>query len=178
MPSRHPERQPRRHPAILAPIVIGLNALGSIWIIGLMLLICSDILMRTLFNAPIAGVAEMVAFSIVGIVFLQLAHTLSTGALTRSDLVLDTLARRTPRLRGYVLAVYSLTGAVLLAIALWRFFPSLMQAWDRPERHFMGNPGFFQIPTWPLYALMVIGMAATIAQFAAGALAALTGEDG
>lgn len=163
-------------PAVLGPVVAALNALGSIWIIGLMLLICTDITMRTLFNAPVTGTAEMVAFSIVGIVFLQLAHTLRSGSLTRSDLVLDILARRSPRLHGWALALFNLTGAALLALALWYFLPSLAQAWNRPQRHFMGNPGFFQIPTWPLYGLMAIGMAATVLQFLASALAALKGE--
>jgi len=160
----------------LAPIVAGLNALGSVWIIGLMLLICADIAMRTLFNAPIAGVAEMVSFSIVGIVFLQLAHTLRTGALTRSDILLNAVGRVSPAARGWLLALFNLVGAALLALALWHFLPSLTDAWSRPERNFMGNPGFFQIPTWPLYALMAIGMAATIAQFCASAVQAAKGR--
>ncbi len=162
---------------VLAPIVAGLNALGSVWIIGLMLLICADISMRTFFNAPIAGVAEMIAFSIVGIVFLQLAHTLRSGSLTRSDLLISLLAQNYPRLRGIVLVVFNLIGAGMLAVALWYFLPSFTEAWNRPERHFMGNPGFFQIPTWPLYLLMLIGMAATIAQFIACAYSALKGHD-
>ena len=162
---------------ILAPIVAGLNALGSIWIIGLMLLVCSDITMRTLFNAPIAGVAEMVAFSIVGIVFLQLAHTLRAGSLTRSDLMLGIMLKRWPWLHHVVLAIFHLTGAVLIALALWRFLPSLQEAWMKPERNFMGNPGFFRIPTWPLYALMATGMVATVLQFTACAIGALRGED-
>ena len=161
---------------LLGPVVAGLNALGSVWILGLMLLICADIIMRGVFNAPIAGVAEMVAFSIVGIVFLQLAHTLRSGSLTRSDLLLIVAERHSPRLKGFLLALYNLAGAGILAIALWHFLPSLFSAWDRPERHFMGNPGFFQIPTWPLYGLMSIGMAATILQFLANSLAALKGE--
>ncbi|MBR9765849.1 MAG: TRAP transporter small permease [Rhodobacteraceae bacterium] len=162
---------------LLGPMVAGLNALGSVWILGLMLLICADITMRGLFNAPIAGVAEMVAFSIVGIVFLQLAHTLRSGSLTRSDLLIGLAGSRSPRLKAAMLAVYNLIGAALLAVALWHFLPSLSQAWTRPERHFMGNPGFFQLPTWPLYALMSIGMAATVLQFIAGAVAALRGEE-
>lgn len=160
----------------LAPVVAGLNALGSVWIIGLMILICSDITMRSLFNAPVAGVAEMVAFSIVGIVFLQLAHTLKSGSLTRSDLLLNVLGKFSPRLRGVVQGLFHLVGAALLLLTLWYFLPSVEQAWTRPERHFMGNPGFFQIPTWPLYALMAVGMAATIAQFLASALASFRGR--
>ena len=53
---------------IFGRLVGGMNALGTVWIIGLMLLINSDILARGALNAPIAGVAELVSFSIVGIV--------------------------------------------------------------------------------------------------------------
>ncbi|MBV7377660.1 TRAP transporter small permease subunit [Maritimibacter dapengensis] len=160
----------------LGPVVAGLNALGSVWIIAIMLLICADITMRTLFNAPIAGVAEMVAFSIVGIVFLQLAHTLRSGALTRSDLLLTLVARRSERAARFMRALFNLTGAALLALTFWYFVPVLAKAWTNPERNFMGNPGFFVIPTWPLYALMAIGMAATVLQYLASAWANLKGR--
>ena len=167
-----------RRRGALGPIVAGLNALGSIWIIALMLIICADILMRSFFNAPIRGVAEMVAFSIVGIVFLQLAHTLRTGSLTRSEMLLNALESRAPALRRILLALFNLVGAALLALALWYFLPSLIDAWTRPERNFMGNPGVFRIPTWPLYSLMALGMAATTAQFLASAWNALRGGQG
>lgn len=155
--------------------VAGLNALGSVWIIAIMLLICTDIAMRSLFNAPIAGVAEMVAFSIVGIVFLQLAHTLRSGAMTRSDLLLGFVGRRSARAGRILRALFDLTGAALLALTAWYFFPVLAKAWLHPERNFMGNPGFFVIPTWPLYGLMGIGMVATVLQYLAGAIANLKG---
>ena len=156
--------------------VASLNALGTFWIIVLMLLICADIAMRTFFNAPIAGVPEMVSFSIVGIVFLQLSHTLRMGSLTRSDVLLNFLESRAPTFRKWLLAFFNLIGAGLLAIALWKFAPSLRDSWFQPERHFMGNPGFFTIPKWPLYALMAIGIAATILQFAASAISAIRDE--
>ncbi|MCI5077124.1 TRAP transporter small permease [Oricola sp.] len=159
----------------LGPVVAGLNALGSVWIIGLMLLVCADIAMRTLFNAPIAGVAEMVAFSIVGIVFLQLSHTLRSGALTRSDLLILLVERRSPKAARVITALFNLVGAGVLALAFWYFLPSLTKAWTHPERNFMGNPGFFQIPTWPLYLLMAIGMAATVLQYLASAWQSLAG---
>lgn len=155
--------------SLLAFSVAGLNAMGTIWIIVLMLLINADIIMRTVFNAPIAGTAEMVSFSIVGIVFLQLSHTLKTGSLTRSDVLLNFLELRSPVMRKILLVCFHLIGAILLAIALWAFFPSLLKAWNFPERYFMGNPGFFMVPQWPLYGLMTIGISATILQFMASA---------
>ncbi len=146
-------------------IIGGMNALGTVWIIGLMLLINADIFGRTALNAPIAGVAELVAFSIVGIVFLQLAHTLRSGSMTRSDVLLTMLERRAPAVRSGLLALFHLVGGVLLAVIAWRFWPSLLQAWQSPERHFMGNPGFFTVPQWPLFALMLAGIVATALEF-------------
>lgn len=159
----------------LGRIVAALNALGSCWIIALMLLIVADISLRTFANAPIAGTPEMVSFSIVGIVFLQLSHTLRSGNLTRTDILLYILRAQAPRLHRLILAIFNLTSAVLMGIALWLFLPSLQSAWEHPERHFVGSPGFFTMPQWPLYALMALGIAVTILQFAA---LAWTGQRG
>ncbi len=170
-----PEAVARRDGGPVAALTAALNAIGTVWIVALMLLIVSDIAMRNILNAPISGVPEMVSFSIVGIVFLQLSHALRSGALTRSDILLDALADRWPRVRRVLLALFHLTGAVMLGIALWKFVPSLTAAWTYPQRNFMGSPGVFTLARWPLYALMVIGMAATILQFLAFALSALRG---
>jgi TRAP-type mannitol/chloroaromatic compound transport system permease small subunit len=150
---------------VFGKIIGGMNALGTVWIICLMLLINADIFGRTALNAPIAGVAELVAFSIVGIVFLQLAHTLKSGSMTRSDVLLNVLERRAPGARSVLLALFHLAGGVLLTVIAWRFWPSLEQAWLSPERHFMGNPGFFTVPQWPLFTLMLAGIVATALQF-------------
>ena len=146
-------------------LIGAMNALGTLWIIGLMVLINADILFRTAANAPIAGVPELVAFSIVGIVFLQLAHTLRSGSMTRSEVLLNVLQRKAPAARHVLLGLFHLTGGVLLAIVAWKFWPSLQQAWAFPARHFMGNPGFFMISQWPLFAIMLAGIATTAAQF-------------
>ena len=64
-----------------------LNALGTLWIVALMLLINADVLGRDLLGTPVRGVTELVSLSIVGIVFLQLADTLATGRMTRADAI-------------------------------------------------------------------------------------------
>lgn len=146
--------------------VIGaMNAIGTIWIIGLMVLINSDIIGRGFFSHPIPGVTELVSFSIVGIVFLQLAHTLKSGAMTRSDVLLTILERRAPRVRSLLLALFHLVGAVLMLLIAWKYWPSVTGAWLHPERNFMGNPGFFTIPQWPLFVLVFLGILATGIQF-------------
>lgn len=171
-----PEAAPPRDHGWVALLTATLNAIGTVWIVALMLLIVTDIALRNLMNAPLSGVPEMVSFSIVGIVFLQLSHALRVGGLTRSELLLDTLERRAPAARRLLLALFNLTGAAVLALALWRFFPSFLDAWARPQRHFMGSPGVFVLPRWPLYGLMCLGMFATIVQFLALTLSALKGD--
>lgn len=146
--------------------VIGvMNAVGTLWIIGLMILINSDIFGRSFLHHPIAGVPELVAFSIVGIVFLQLAHTLRSGSMTRSDVLLNVLERRAPRARFVLLTIFHLLGGVLMLIVAWKYWPSVVAAWQHPERNFMGNPGFFTIPQWPLFILVFLGIVATAIQF-------------
>jgi len=147
-------------------VLIGtMNAIGTVWIIALMLLINSDIIGRALFNSPITGVPELVVFSIVGIVFLQLAHTLRSGSMTRSDVLLEAL-KRAPRIRHALLFLFHLTGAVLFGIVVYKFWPSLASAWGSPARYFMGTPGVFSFPYWPVYAVMLIGIVAVFFQFA------------
>lgn len=171
MSSMHDELPPEATPQGGPPPspfdrVIGvMNAIGTLWIIGLMVLINADIFGRGALHAPIAGVPELVSFSIVGIVFLQLAHTLRSGSMTRSEVLLNVLERRAPRARFALLALFHLIGGVLLAIVAWKFWPTLVEAYEHPARHFMGNPGFFTIVQWPLYGLILSGIVATCIQF-------------
>jgi TRAP-type C4-dicarboxylate transport system permease small subunit len=156
---------PAASPGPFARLIGVMNAAGTVWIIGLMVLINADILGRGALNAPIAGTPELVSFSIVGIVFLQLAHTLRSGAMTRSDVLLNLLQRRAPRFRSGLLALFHLAGALLMFVIAWKYWPSVANAWTSPERNFMGNPGFFTIPLWPLYILVFLGITATAVQF-------------
>ena len=142
-----------------------MNAAGTVWILGLMVLINADIFGRGALNAPIARPPAQVSLSIVGIVFLQLAHTLRSGSMTRSDVLLNVLQRRAPRLRFGLLALFHLAGGLLMFLIAWKYWPSVSQAWQHPERNFMGNPGFFTIPLWPLYILVFLGIVATAIQF-------------
>ena len=140
-----------------------LSAVGTGWILFLMALICADVVGRDAFNTPILGVAEMVQFSIVGIVFLQLPQTLRTGGLTRSDVLLAGILKRWPRGGQVLTALFDLTGAVLFAVIFTTTLPLLTAAYQNSE--FYGSTGVVQIPTWPLKALIVLGCATMTVQF-------------
>lgn len=141
----------------------GLNALGSLMILGLMLLINADIIGRTGFNAPVRGVTELVSLSIVGIVFLQLADTLRCGRFTRADMLLDRLKRTQPVFAAGLQALYHLIGATLMIIILWAAWPSLMESIE--IREYVGALGDFTAPVWPVRVMMLVGLTITALTF-------------
>lgn len=152
-----------RRRAPFGALTEALSAIGTIWILALMLLICADVVGRAALDRPIAGVPEMVQFSIVGIVFLQLAQTLRTGGLTRSDVLLGALMRRRPRVGHLLEALFALTGLTLFVVILGTTWPLMLSA--RADGDFYGNVGVFQVAVWPLKTIIVIGCAATAIQF-------------
>ena len=146
-------------------VIEGLNAIGTVWIFGLLLLINADIGARGLLKAPIPGVPEIVELSIVGIVFLQAAHTLRVGRLTRADVLFNAIAKRWPKVaRGFGLA-FNLTGAALFAIIFVVSVPYFSESWTKDL--FVGAEGGFTAPTWPVKLITLIGCAAMTAQFLA-----------
>lgn len=141
----------------LTRLVDILAAVGTLWTFGLMLLVVADVTGRDLFNKPIVGVAEMAGNSIVGIVFLQLASAVNAGRMTRADFLIEMLgSRRSPRVRA-IECIFSLLGAVAMAILVRAAFPNLVGAYTKDE--FFGVQGLFTIPTWPIHALIVLGSA-------------------
>lgn len=141
-----------------------------------MLLINADVIGREAFLAPVRGVTELVSLSIVGIVFLQLAHTLWVGRLTRSDVLLGALQRRWPRLACGLNALHHLAGAVLFAILFWASLPYFQRAWRIDE--YVGALGDFTAPTWPVRLIILIGSAFTSLAFLLLACEALRGLAG
>jgi TRAP-type C4-dicarboxylate transport system permease small subunit len=150
-------------------VLDGLAAIGTIWTFGLMLLICADVVGRSFLNAPITGVAEIAAHSVVGIVFLQIGATIHHRRMTRADFLIDRITRAAPRLGGAIEAVFMLVGALAMAFIAQAAWPGLWNSIDL--REFFGVQGVFTIPTWPFRALIVLGGAAGALAYAMLALA-------
>ncbi len=140
-----------------------LNAAGTVWIIALMLLINTDVVGRNLFKAPVRGVTELVALSIVGIVFLQLADTLHSGRFTRADVLLDRLKRSRPAFAARLQALFHLVGAALMGVILWAAWRPLVEA--IAIREYVGAIGDFTAPVWPVRLIMLVGLCATLITF-------------
>lgn len=140
-----------------------LAAVGTGWIVFLMVLICGDIIGRAAFDSPILGVPEILQFSIVGIVFLQLPQTLYSGGMTRSEALLGLLSGRAPRLVSALQGLFHATGAVLFSIIFLTTWPLMKQAFKNKD--FYGTIGFVEIPTGPLKIIILIGCATITTHF-------------
>ncbi|WP_212525785.1 TRAP transporter small permease [Actibacterium sp. MT2.3-13A] len=137
--------------------------LGGLWLVLLIALICADVIGRSFLNAPITGVAEIAAFSVIAIVSLQLPETVLHNRLTRTDLLIAPLGRRAPGLANLLEVLFAATGAGIFAVALYGSIALLEQSWQRHE--FYGVQGVFTFPSWPVRLVLVIGLAATVAAF-------------
>lgn len=145
----------------------GLNAVGSVWVAAITVLICADILGRVLFKFPLVGVPEIVKVSIVAIVWLQIPHTLKTGGHLRSDVVLRFLSGRS---RAVVdLFAYGL-GAIIFGLLVYSGWDTMIQAWEMGE--FEGELPV-RVPTYPLRSIVLLGAALTALQFLLMAVEAL-----
>ncbi len=141
-----------------------MNSVGSLWMFALMFLICADVAGRYLFSMPIKGAAEMVGYSIVAAVFLQMASTLRAGRFTRVELFFEPMLQRRPAAAQTFDSVFGLLGMAVFAVITWGTWPKLAAAWANDE--ITGTPGVFVFPIWPFLAVVVLGAAVTCIEFA------------
>lgn len=149
--------------SLFGKLVDGLNAAGSVVIGAVMLLMCADVLLRNLFNQPLEGVAEMVAASIIIIVFLQLPSTLRHGRMSRADLFIDPFIQKRPVAGRRLRAVFSLFGIFACGVIAYATWPLLTKAWVDSE--FFGIEGVFTMPVWPMRAVVFLGAALAAIQY-------------
>jgi TRAP-type mannitol/chloroaromatic compound transport system permease small subunit len=144
-------------------VVVGLNALGSLWILFITAIVCIDVAARYLFNSPVTGVPLVITMSLIAIVFLQLPDGLRAGRVTRNEALLAVLLERRPRIGLALQAVFHLCGAAMMAFLVVYIWPMFVKAWT--SRAFLGNRGDFVLPEWPFKLLIVVGAVMTGLQF-------------
>lgn len=145
-------------------LVDALNGFGSVVIALVMLLMCADVLLRNLFNMPLDGVAELVATSIIVIVFLQLPATLRHGRMSRADLFIDPFVIQRPRAGRRLRALFSLAGIFACGVIAYAAWPLFQRAWVNSE--FFGIEGVFTFPSWPMRGVVFLGGALAAVQYA------------
>ncbi len=140
-----------------------MNSIGTVWVFVLLIILNLDIFGRFLFNYPIRGVPEIVSLSIVALVFMQIAHTLKVGRLTRSETILNWLHVRFPKTGHVLQGIFHLIGAFIFAIIFKGSVPFLTKAWEIDE--YVGAEGDFMAPVWPVKLIILIGCVAATIQF-------------
>ena len=152
-------------PAVLfTRLTDALSSVGSFWIFCLTFLICADVVARNLFAYPINGVAEMVGYSVVAAIYLQLASTIRAGRFTRAEVLIASLEASRPIAASLFNALFSLIGVLVftgIALGSW---DKLVEAW--PSLRF-GNAESFSILVWPLRAVVLLGSTLAGLQFLA-----------
>lgn len=124
------------------------NTVGTAVIIVLVAVLNYDVIARGVFNAPFLGAVEVVQFSVVLIVFLQLPDVVRVGRLTRSDGFLLLLAYKRPK-AGRVLQIFhELISAVFMALVAIAMWPEFVEAFEGND--YFGIPGVFTAPWWPV----------------------------
>lgn len=150
------------------------NALGTIVIFGLVATMNADVIARGVFHAPLRGVVEVVIFSLVLIVFLQLPDVVRSNRLTRSDGFLLLAEDKFPRFANILSRVIDFAAFVFMALIAWTVWPEFTHSFDscsfftQPEFaapatgnffvdlntafgrcEYFGTPGIFKAPWWP-----------------------------
>lgn len=134
--------------AIARAIATWANIAGTLVVLGLVLVVNVDMVGRGAFNLPFRGAVEIVLFSMVMIVFLQLPDVVQVNRLTRSDGFLLVLGSTRPKLSGVIrrgIDALSSLFMLMVAIAIW---PEFLDMWETQD--YFGIPGVFTAPYWPI----------------------------
>ena len=132
-----------------ARIETGLNIIGVVFIMLLMILTATEIIGRYAFNRPIPGYVEDVELMMAAIVFLGIGYTQRVGAHIRMDMVINKFTGRTYHL---VEALTIFLGLLAYGIICFSSFKGTIDAYQ------MGDvTEYLYTPTWPSKLCVPLG---------------------
>lgn len=155
-------------------VATGANIAGTLVVLGLVVIVNFDIVARGMFNQPFRGAYEVVQFSMVLIVFLQLPDVCRVNRLTRSDGLLTVLGARKPSLAAMLRRAINAISAIMMGLIAVAIFPEFLDMWDTQD--FFGVPGIFTAPWWPI-KLTILCSAALCALIFALKVVSRSGSD-
>lgn len=136
-----------------------LMVLAAVWAFCLTFLILADIIGRGAFDLPINGTVEMVAASVVIIVFLQAGYAIRSRSMLRADFLVIHLPKGVQRV---LLGVGYLLGALF-------FLMIITGGWDESVRSFVEGEfegeGALRVPSWPARWTVIIGSALALINY-------------
>ena len=129
---------------VINAVAMTANALGTLVVLALVVILNVDVIMRGIFSAPIPGTYEMVQFSVVMIVFLQLSDVVRVDRLTRSDGFLNLLYHRRPVLTANLRRIINAVSAIFMGLIAYITYPEFLHMGETQE--YFGVPGLFTLP--------------------------------
>ena len=138
-------------------VAIAANAMGTLVVLALVGVVSFDIVARGVFNAPFLGAVEVVQFSMVLIVFLQLPDVVRVDRLTRSDGFLVVMGHRFPAFATGLRRAINLLSAIFMALVAVAIFPEFTEMWHTKD--YFGVPGVFTAPWWPIKRVILLSAA-------------------
>ena len=133
--------------------------MAATWAFILTFIIMADIIGRGVFNSPVQGVREVVANSIVIIVFLQAGYAIRSRSMLSADFVINVFP---PWARRAALALGYLLGVVFFVLIIWGGWRLAIDSWVGGE--FEGE-GALRVPAWPTRFLILVGSALAIVNY-------------
>lgn len=130
--------------------------MAAVWAFILTFVILADIIGRFVFNNPLNGVREIVANSIVIIVFLQAGYAIRSRSMLSADFLVNLFP---PWLKRITLAFGYLLGVAFFALIIWGGWRFAIDSWVGGE--FEGE-GALRVPSWPTRFIILIGSALAI----------------
>jgi len=133
--------------------------MAATWAFILTFIIMADIIGRGVFNDPVQGVREIVANSIVIIVFLQAGYAIRSRSMLSAEFLIDhfpSWARRAALALGYLL------GVAFFVFVIWGGWQLAIDSWVGGE--FEGE-GALRVPAWPTRFMILFGSVLAIINY-------------
>lgn len=127
-----------------------LSTIAAFWALALAFLILYDIVGRTFFNSPFDGTIEIVANSMVSILFLQMPYTIYRGAHLRTTVVYQNVPDIGRRLIDITVGVL---GVWFFCSIAFGGYEDMIIGWQVDERE---GEGSISVPVYPVRTLIFV----------------------
>ena len=128
-----------------------LMVVAATWTFGISFLVLGNIIGRYAFDSPIYGTAEMVAASIVIIVFLQVGYAIRSRSMLKADFLVTRLPNLVQRI---LLAIGYLLGTVFFLMIITGGWEESVLSYKEGEYE---GEGALRVPSWPARWTVLIG---------------------
>ena len=126
---------------------------AAAWAFGLAFLVMGNVIGRFVFDKPIYGTAEIVAASIVIVVFLQAGYAIRSRSMLRADFLVTHLPETLQRI---FLAIGYLLGAAFFLMIITGGWEESILSWVEGEYE---GEGALRVPSWPARWTVMFGSA-------------------